>query len=67
VIILVYPNSSSGVLEKKLLRVMETFTTALFQFREGQQTTEEMRESRRQFEEVMNLIDLNEKELNKYL
>ena len=61
VVLLVYPSSSTGVLEKKLYRIMETFTSTLFQFKEGQQTSAEMDASRRDFEEVMSLIDLNER------
>ena len=44
-VILVYPNSTSGVLEKKLQRIMETYTTMLFQFNDGQQNTAEMQAS----------------------
>ncbi len=35
VVILIYPNSSTGVLEKKISRVMETFCSSLHQFKEG--------------------------------
>lgn len=46
---------------------MQTFTTTLIQFREGQQTAEDMKNCRKQFEQANNLIELNEKELNKFL
>lgn len=45
VVILVYPNSSSGVLEKKMARIMETFTSLLIQFNEGQENKTAMQSS----------------------
>ena len=67
VVILVYPNSTSGVLQKKLQRIMETYTTMLFQFNDGQQNTAEMQASLNQYKEVMHLMDLNEREFKQYL
>ena len=63
VIILIYPNSSTGVLEKKIARIMETFCTSLFHFREGDQTHEELRRGAKEYDEVMNLLQLNEREM----
>lgn len=67
VVILIYPNSSSGVLEKKIARVMETFCSSLFQFREQDQTQEELKRGAREYDEVMNLLQLNEREMGALL
>jgi hypothetical protein len=64
VVILIYPNSSTGVLEKKISRVMETFCSSLFQFREQDQKQEELRRGAMEYNEVMNLLQLNEREMN---
>lgn len=40
---------------------METYTTMLFQFNDGQQNTAEMQASLNEYKEVMHLMDLNER------
>lgn len=67
VVILIYPNSNSGVLEKKLARIMETFCTSLFQFKEGDQAQQEIKRGRQEYDEVVNLLELNEREMNHLL
>lgn len=50
VVILIYPNSSTGVLEKKIARVMETFCSSLHQFKEGDETRQELRRGAKEYE-----------------
>lgn len=46
---------------------METFCSSLFQFREQDQTQEELKRGAREYDEVMNLLQLNEREMGALL
>ena len=43
VVIMIFPNSSTGILEKKLQRIMETFCTSVVTMKESERSQEEMR------------------------
>ena len=40
---MIFPNSNTGVLEKKLQRIMETFCSSVINLKDGEKCQEEMR------------------------
>ena len=55
------------MLEKKIARVMDTFWSCLHKFKESDETHLELRRGAKEYEEVLSLLQLNEKEMGELL
>lgn len=68
IVLIIYPTSRTSVLEKKIQRVVETFCHNFFLFNKMENNTRlSLQQFRKEYNEVSDFIDMNEKEMKSFL